>query len=106
MATQSQIYAEIRAWCREERISWRWITEYPDELFEDIQLLRRARCQYWHIWTAKQRGVWSGIWGVTTKKKRPLRQKNLIKLQQAVESAEATRERIKAHRHQVTQTGT
>lgn len=80
MATQNQVYEEIKQWCRRENINWRWITEYPQELFDDIQLLRRTRCLCWSVWTRSERSQWAGIWGVTTKKKRRIRRKNLIKL--------------------------
>jgi len=102
MTNQSDIYREIKTWCARERISWQWITKYPQDLFEDIQLLRKTRTQCWHTWSKHHRGVWAGIWGVTTKKKRRISQKNLTKLEQAVQTAHTIQHTIKAHRHQVT----
>jgi len=102
MAHNIKLYNEIVEWCRSERINWRWITEYPEELFNDMMLLRKIRTNFWYLFTPRQRALWCAVWGWTTKKQQAISQENLNKLEQAVESAEAVKQLIKARRHQVT----
>jgi hypothetical protein len=102
MAPQKQVYEAIKAWCDRERLNWRWITDYPQSLFDDVMLLRKIRKNFWYLFTPKQRALWNAVWGWTTKKQRRISTKNLNKLEKAIESAQQIQHTIKALRHQVT----
>lgn len=106
MATQQQIYDEIRRWCHTTGLKWKWIDKFPDTLFADIRLLQLIRTHYFPVMSRSEQAQYHAIWSITTKKQRQLSRKNLIKLQKAIEQAHIRRHTIHQHRHQVTQTGT
>jgi len=106
MATQTQVYEAIRQWCRATGLRWKWIDQMSDAVLEDVQLMQQIRQHFFTVMTRSGQAQWNAIWGWCTKKQRPLTQKNLIKLEKAVQQAQSTRQHIKTHRHQVNQTGT
>ena len=69
----------IGYWCKTKGITKKDLESHPH--IDDVILLMKYRAECWHRLNKSEQAVWGAIWGIIYKKRKPLTNKGLKKLE-------------------------